>query len=97
MTSPATNSPSVTHEPERQRFVAEIEGHLSVADYRLDGKVMQMVHTGVHPSLRGHGVAAALVEAALQHARSAGLRVDPQCSYVRTYMNRHPETKDLLA
>ena len=42
-------------------------------------------------------VAAALVGAALAHARAQGLRIRPQCSYVQVYMRRHPETQDLLA
>ncbi len=58
---------------------------------------MQMVHTGVHPSLQGQGIAAKLVVAALAHARENELRIDPVCSYVRVYMDRHPETADLRA
>jgi predicted GNAT family acetyltransferase len=36
------------------------------------------------------------VQAALAHARAQGWRVRPSCSYVRSYMRRHPETQDLL-
>ncbi len=87
----------IRHEVDRHRFVIEIDGHLCVADYRLRDGVMQMTHTGVDRSLEGRGIAAALVGAALKHARLSGLRVEPTCSYVRAYMNRHPETLDLLA
>lgn len=86
----------VRHEPEKQRFVADIDGHLCVSEYRMAGNVMQMVYTGVHPSLRGRGIAASLVDTALLYAREGGLTVDPICSYVRVHMNRHPETRDLL-
>jgi uncharacterized protein len=41
-------------------------------------------------------VAARLVKAALDWAREQQLRVRPSCSYVATYMRRHPETQDLL-
>ena len=41
-------------------------------------------------------VAADLVQAALDFARSQGLRVRPTCSYVASYMQRRPETQDLL-
>ncbi len=34
---------------------------------------------------------------ALAHARREGLRVRPDCSYVAAYMQRHPQTLDLLA
>jgi uncharacterized protein len=87
----------VEHRPERQRFEASVNGLACVADYRLDGRVVRMTHTGVPLPLRGHGIAARLVAAALAHARSEGLRVDPRCSYVARYMQRHPETQDLLA
>ena len=33
---------------------------------------------------------------ALAWARQEGLRVRPTCSYVAAYMQRHPETQDLL-
>ncbi len=97
MSKPSIDSKLVRHEPDQQRFVAEIDGHLCVADYRLSDGVMRMVHTAVDPSLSGRGIAAALVEAALRHARNAGLRIDPICSYVRDYMERHPKTHDLRA
>ena len=86
---------TIEHLPERGRFQAVVDGHLSVADSRLEGGVMHMTHTEVHPALEGRGIAAGLVKAALAHARSAGLKVNPLCSYVRDYMRRHPQTQDL--
>ena len=88
---------TVEHLPERGRFQAVVEGHLCVADYRLAGGVMQMMHTAVHPSLQGRGIAAELVDAALVYARANGLKIEPLCSYVRAHMRRHPQTRDLLA
>jgi uncharacterized protein len=87
----------IEHLPERGRFQARIDGQLSVADYRLRGDRMEMVHTEVPPALNGRGIAARLVRAALDHARARGLKVVPLCSYVRAYMRRHPDTQDLLA
>ncbi len=88
---------TVEHLPGRGRFQAVVDGHLCVADYRLVDGVMQMTHTEVHPALRGGGIAAELVEVALAHARASGLKVEPLCSYVRAYMRRHPQARDLLA
>ena len=68
-----------------------------MADYRVDGRVMTMHHTYVPPALAGRGIAANLVGVALAHARDQGLQVRPTCSYVARYMQRHPETLDLLA
>jgi uncharacterized protein len=87
----------IVHNASASRFETRIDGLLCVADYRVRGDTMIMPHTEVPPALRGHGVAASLVSAALAWARRQGLKVDPRCSYVATYMRRHRETHDLLA
>lgn len=94
-TAPA---PGVTHHPEQQRFELWKDGLRCVADYQLDRAASRVTftHTGVPPALRGHGIAADLVGAALAWARAEQLRVVPACSYVAVYMRRHPETLDLL-
>jgi predicted GNAT family acetyltransferase len=93
--SPATVT--ITHRPELNTFEAIVEGHRCVADYRCDGQVIRMTHTFVPPALEGRGIAAQLVQTALQWARSEGLKVDPECSYVAVYMRRHAEWQDLRA
>lgn len=89
--------PEVRHNTAAQRFEAEVDGALARADYKRQGDVMRMVHTEVPRALEGRGIAAALVRAAFDHARAQGLRIEPACSYVATYMRRHAETQDLLA
>ena len=88
---------AIEHLAQQGRFQAVVDGHACVCDYHLDGSVMHITHTGVAPALEGRGIAAALVKAALAHAESAGLKVNPLCSYVRTYMQRHPQTQSLRA
>jgi uncharacterized protein len=88
---------AIRHNAAQHRFECLVEGHLCVADYRLSDKVMHMTHTGVHPSIEGRGIAGALVAAALEHARAQGLKVNPVCSYVRSYIQRHPDTQSLQA
>ena len=87
----------IEHDRSGSRFVTHVDKRLCVADYRVDGRVMTMHHTYVPPALEGRGIAATLVGAALTHARDQGLLVRPTCSYVARYMQRHPETLDLLA
>jgi len=93
----ATGSVHVVHNVAASRFEAEVGGHLCVAAYDLDDGVLRMTHTAVPRALEGRGIAAALVSAALAHARSEGFKVAPVCSYVRSYVRRHAETRDLLA
>jgi len=87
----------VVHNAAARRFEATVEGQLARADYQLDDGVMRMVHTDVPRALEGRGIAGALVQAALEHARAQDLCVEPVCPYVAGYMKRHPETLDLLA
>jgi predicted GNAT family acetyltransferase len=86
----------ITHDPAASRFEALVEGQRCVCQYRVYGKVMMLTHTGVSQALRGRGIAALLVQAALDHARERGLKVRPDCSYAEAYMQRHPATLDLL-
>lgn len=79
------------------RFETTVDGLLCIADYQRRGDVLVMPHTVVPAALRGHGIAAALVQAALDWARAEGLKVEPVCSYVAAYMRRHPDTHALLA
>jgi predicted GNAT family acetyltransferase len=87
----------VVHNAAARRFETTVEGQHARADYQLDDGVMRVVHTGVPRALEGRGIAAALVRAALEHARTEGLRVEPVCPYVASYMKKHPDTLDLLA
>ncbi len=94
--SPQRPEIDVRHNAAASRFEAEIDGKLCTAGYHLVDGVMRLNHTGVPPALEGRGIAAALVRAAFAHADANGLMVEPWCSYVRTYMKRHPETHRFL-
>lgn len=48
-------------------------------------------HTLVPTAIGGRGVAARLVEALVEDARTLGFAVVPQCSYVEAAFRRHPE------
>jgi len=88
--------PVVVHRPELQAFVMAGAATTAVCAYRRQGDTLVLHHTEVPPALQGQGLAAVLVQAALDWARAEGLRVRPACSYVATYMRRHPQTLDLL-
>jgi len=91
-----SQAPTVRHDAPSGRFETVVDGLRCELDYRLDGRVMRIHHTGVHPRLEGRGIAAALVAAAVAHARAEGLTIQPLCSYVRAWLRRHPEHADLV-
>jgi len=80
---------TVINNPEKNRYELDTDGHISVADYHLDGKTLTITHVGVPPELRGQGVAAKVMEAVVADAESKGLHINPVCSYAATYMARH--------
>lgn len=86
----------ITHDPALGRFVCTVDGHPCELDYRLDGRHMTIMHTGVPPEVGGRGIAAGLTRAALDTARGRGWQVLPLCSYAQAYIRRHPEYADLL-
>jgi len=79
----------------QRRFEIEIDGHLALADYRINDGVMELYHTESPPALAGRGVASQLIRTALLSARAQGLKVRPTCSFVAAYLKRHPEFADL--
>jgi hypothetical protein len=89
--------PEITLNAKSQRFESKVDGLLCRCDYRMHGNTMMLVHTEVPPQLEGRGIASLLVRAAFDHARQNGMDVLPVCSYVRTWVERHPEVSPLLA
>jgi predicted GNAT family acetyltransferase len=85
----------VVHNPTENRFETWIDGNLSKLDYMQDEKNFVITHVGVHPSLRGQGVAGRMVEVSMAYARENSLRVVPMCSYAAAFIRRHPEYAEL--
>ena len=79
----------IEHQPDRNRFATTVDGHVAELDYDREGDVLVITHTGVPAAIGGRGLAGALVQAAVDFARGAGLRVRPACSYAASWMDRH--------
>jgi predicted GNAT family acetyltransferase len=90
-------SPTIEHDRDAHRFETIVDSSRCELDYTLAGDVMTITHTGVPAAVGGRGIAAALVKAALDAARSEGWGVVPACSYAVAWMQRHPEYDDLRA
>jgi uncharacterized protein len=93
---------TISHDQSAHRFTTDIDGHRAELDYTLSGKVMSITHTGVPQAIGGRGVAAELMRAALEAARTQGWAVEPVCSYAVAYMRKqslapgHTHLDDLL-
>ena len=88
----------VRHLPDRRRFSADVGAadHAVLAYEELDGGTLDLQHTVVPAEARGGGVAAALVRAAVDHARANGLKLLATCPYVGAWLDRHPRERDVF-
>lgn len=98
MTDPNDSVPlEITHNQAASRFETEVQGQPAILAYHLTGNTLFLDHTEVSPAIERRGVGSALAHAALEFARSKGLRVVPVCPFVADYLRKHREFQDLLA
>ena len=88
--------PRVINNTDQRRFELETSSGLAIADYRVSGDKLTIFHTEVPAALRGRGIGCRLVKGALEEVRKLGLKVVPQCWFVREYIDRNSEFADLL-
>ena len=81
------------------RYVARVPGYPDAGELtisKLGSNTVSADHTGVLESLRGQGIALALVERLVADARAEGFRIVPLCPYIRAQLRRHPEWADVV-
>jgi predicted GNAT family acetyltransferase len=89
---------SVVDVPDRGRFEVRLGDRVvGLASYHVENGTMALPHTEVDPSVGGRGIGSLLVAGVLAAARERGLTVLPYCSFVRHYIQQHPEYVDLVA
>src|SRR4029079_3177320 len=87
----------VEHDEREHRFFVHFDDEDAELAYtRVGPRLIDLQHTYVPQSARGHGVAEALAEAAFAYAREQGFRVVPSCPFVRSWLRHHFEERDLL-
>jgi predicted GNAT family acetyltransferase len=93
-----TPSTTVRRDDAGSRYVLARDGDdVAFAEFRDRGDVVVFPHTVVAAPLRGQGLGAVLVRAALDDVRSRGRRAEARCWYVAQFIDEHPEYADLLA
>jgi len=86
------------HEPDALRYVLRIDGDVVASvDYAQGAGTVSLVRTFTRPTHRGQGLAAQIVEFAVDDIAARGDRIVPMCWYVEQWFDEHPDRKDLLA
>lgn len=91
-------SANVVHDAENHRYEIFLEDErVGLMDYSLRPGEIHLVHTEVDPAHQGKNLAAILLRESLADIRARGTeKVVPVCSYTVRYMEKHPDTQDLL-
>ncbi len=87
----------VKDNPGERRYEASRDGERAgFAEYRIDGETITFFHTEIDSAFEGQGIGSALVRSALDDVRGRGLRVVPQCPFVKSWIDKHPDYADLV-
>lgn len=81
------------------RYEIHVDGTLAGFTEAHEGQdgVLVFPHTIVLDAFEGQGLGKVLVGRALDDVRAQGRTIDPQCPYVRGFVERNPEYADLVA
>jgi predicted GNAT family acetyltransferase len=97
MTDPRADELTVVDNADERRYEARLGSEVAgFIRYDAEPGVITLIHTEVEPAFEGQGIASRLVAGALDDIRRRGLSLVPVCSYVRGYLDRHPEHTDLV-
>jgi predicted GNAT family acetyltransferase len=89
---------ATSNNADASRYEARLDGQLAgYVEYQARDGAVIFTHTVVDDAFEGRGVGSALVRGALDDVRSAGRSVVPQCPFVRSWIEKHPDYEDLLA
>lgn len=89
---------TVTDNSAQGRYEAHLDGRLAgIAEYRRSDSTVTFTHTEVADEFEGKGVGSALARGALDDVRaSGGLDVVPLCSFIKGWIDEHPDYADLV-
>ena len=79
-----------------RRYEMDLGGEKAIVDYIVGPGYRILTHTEVPPKFEGQGVGRELVAGVLEDMKSKNLQVIPQCSFIASYIDRHPEWERIL-
>ena len=88
---------NIQHQEDQTRFVMEEDGYEAQVIYEMRGDVLHLTHTLVPGAIGGRGIAAKLVQAAMDYAKENNFKVSPDCSYAEAWIRKNPSYQDLVA
>ena len=91
-------SVEVVDNPASSRYEAHVGDRVAgFVTYLKRPGVVILIHTEVDDAFEGHGIGGRLASSVLDTLRAAGLKVEPLCPFIASYIERHPAYADLVA
>ncbi|MET4578543.1 GNAT family N-acetyltransferase [Ottowia thiooxydans] len=87
----STDFPAVVLNEAQNRFEMVVDGHTAFEVFERFPGGIAYLHTIVPKELGGRGIGSALVKHILDYAVSHDLKVRPDCSFVKAYIDKHPQ------
>ena len=81
----------------KHQYELTFGGKLALIEYQRNENTISLVHTEVDPDLEGKGAGSAIVEKVLEQVKADGLKIVPLCSFVRSFIKRHPQWESIQA
>ena len=94
-----TMEPELADNPSASRYELHMGADLAgFVEYKLGhhDSVISLLHTKVDDAFQGQGLAGHLARYSLDDARKRGLAVLPFCTYINSWVKKHPEYTDLV-
>ena len=95
-----TRTPATTrNNPDLTRVEALVDGKVvGYSQYHVEADgTLCFFHTEVDDDREGQGIGGQLAAGVIQVAREEGVRIIPECSFIRSYLRRHPDAQDVVA
>jgi predicted GNAT family acetyltransferase len=82
---------------DENQYEFRIGKHIAKIEYiKTKNNEIYLTHTETPIALEGKGIASALVKEVLEDIKAKGLRLVPLCPFVVSYIQKHPEWRDLV-
>lgn len=91
------NQPVIVHRAGSGRYEWQLGDEVAYIEYTERDGVLALTRTFVPESLAGQGIAGRMTEAVMSEIAAHGLKIEPCCSYIVHWLERHPEWKERVA
>lgn len=88
---------AVRNNTTRSRFELDVDGMTAYVTYHEERGAVSLDHTVVPDELGGRGVGSALARGTLNLLQQEGRKIIPRCSFIASFIEKHPAYRTLIA